>query len=507
MPDKSEMKCEYSRLIIPNQMEYARIAAIYAGEVARKIGFDQTASHEISQGLEDAIKISLRYSFEQHEQSEIEISFERTAEGLKISIHDKGLPTDPAKIDYGPLCELVQEVDDNDEHLLCISSFMDTMEFRNLGTKGKQTVLIKKNRSGETAEFAETCQTAVQDENSRSVQPRPLSDITFRRMRENEAIEVARAIYRTYGYSYGYEQVYFPAKLTELNRNDQIMTAVAVDHSQTVVGTLSIMKWDENCDVAEIGQGVVIPSYRKSGVFSKLVDFQIDQAIRSGLKGFFALAVTNHTFSQQTASRFDGRDCAIMLNYIPASVDFRGFDKSWSGRISVVVHYRELETCSPQRIFPPEKHLSFIMEIYRNLDREAILGSTDELAPSSLCPEPQSHLKVIPALKYARITVTSYGNDFMNYLRKTVRELLLHEVEIINLFLNLSDPDTAILSFHIEKLGFFFGGILPRAATGNDVLILQYLKGAPINYDEIKVASAFGRNIVEYVKQHDPNWQ
>lgn len=107
-------------------------------------------------------------------------------------------------------------------------------------------------------------------------------------MREDEAIEVARAVYRTYGYSYGYEQVYFPERLANLNRNDEIITAVAVDESGAVVGTLSIMRWDENSTVAEIGQGVVIPSYRNSGIFSKLVDFQIENAISSGLKAFFA---------------------------------------------------------------------------------------------------------------------------------------------------------------------------------------------------------------------------
>lgn len=507
MTDKTEIKCDSSRLIIPNRPDYVPLAGIYAGAVSKKFGFDETTAAGISRSLVDTLRISFEYSSEQGELCEVELSFDRTAEGLRISILEKGMPTVPRDLDYGQLCDLVVKDEGNDGNFYCLNNFMDGFEFINLGPKGRQTVLIKRNPGAEIADGLDVCSVEHPPKTTEIPGQKMVSDVVVRRMRDDEAIEVARAVYRTYGYSYGYEQVYFPERLARLNQNDEIMTAVAVDEPGNVVGTLSIMRWEENSTVAEIGQGVVIPSYRNSGVFSKLVDFQMDLAISSGLKGFFALAVTNHTFSQKTASRFQGRDCAILLNYIPDSVDFRGFDKSWRGRISVVVHFRDLEPGAENHIYPPIKHESFIRDVYRNLGRNLIIASGDTTQNMATCSDLNSHVKVIPALRYARITVGSYGNDFIKYLRKTVRELLLNGVEIINLFLDLSHSATASWGLRIEESGFFFAGIMPRAAMGNDALVLQYLKGNPINYESIKIESDFGRKILDYIKANDPNWQ
>ncbi len=507
MTNETSKKCEYSRLLIPNQAAYARIAGKYAGEVAKEMGFDEVTSDRIGESLSGAITISFGHSFEPSEDSQIEITFERTIEGLEISIYDKGLPWSPGEINDELSCELVDSDSDKDERFSCLNDFMDKFEFRNLGSRGKETVLIKKLPYGEIANQFSSCHRDADPDEHQYVGNRQSKTVTIRRMKEEEAIEVARAIYRTYGYSYGYEQVYLPNKLAELNRNDDIVTAVAVEDSGTVVGTLSIMRWGEYSEVAEIGQGVVIPSYRNSGVFSRLNDFQKEQAQAMGLKGFFVLAVTNHTFSQKTASRFNGRDCAIMLNYIPASVDFKALDKTYRGRVSVMVLYHDIETVASHEIFPPIKHKSFIMEIYGNLGLNAVDVSETERMGEIVNQELHSHVKVIPPLKYARITVERFGKDFMSYFKKTVRELLLNDIEIINLLLNLSDPDAKTVTPHLEECGFFFSGVLPKAVMGNDALILQYLKGEPVIYDEIMVASEFGKKIVDYVRLNDPNWQ
>lgn len=497
-------KCEYSKLIIPNDADYAVIAGNYSVAIARKIGFDEPSSTEIGNSVTQAIGLSLKYSFESTQRSEIEISFERIAEGLKISIHEEGLPLDPAEFASEATCRPVGTDKHGAERFFCLNNFMDSFEFRNLGTRGKETIIIKKLLSGGGADDVNSCNLEPYPSKVIAPDPKRSPDFVVRRMKEEEAIEVARSVYRAYGYSYGYEQVYYPQKLAGLNRTNEIVTAVAVNESGEVVGTLSLLRWDHDSPVAEIGQGVVIPSYRELGVFSKLVDFQRDEAVKLGLRGFFGLAVTNHTYSQKTASRFDGLDCAIILNYIPATVDFKGFDKSWSGRITVVACYKDLSNSGPVSIYPPKNHAPFIEEIYNHLGRPFISKrESDELSLHQL----NSLVKVLPALKYARITVNGYGANFIQYLKPTVRELLFSGVEIINVFIDLSNPVTPLMAPEIEKLGFFFGGVLPNAAMGNDALVFQYLKGTPINYGEIKLASSFGRKILEYIRLNDPNWQ
>lgn len=92
MADKSEFHCEISRLFIPNTLDYAPIVGIYAEAISRKFGFDAATSSSIALSLVDTMKISIKHSVEEHELTEVEMSFERTAEGIRITILEKGLP-------------------------------------------------------------------------------------------------------------------------------------------------------------------------------------------------------------------------------------------------------------------------------------------------------------------------------------------------------------------------------------------------------------------------------
>ena len=71
--------------------------------------------------------------------------------------------------------------------------------------------------------------------------------------------------------------------------------------------------------------------------------------------------------------------------------------------------------------------------------------------------------------------------------------------------MNLSNPLTAGIAAQIEKLGFFFGGILPHGYKNGDALILQYLNNVSIDYDAIQVESAIARKLLAYVREQDPN--
>ena len=47
--------------------------------------------------------------------------------------------------------------------------------------------------------------------------------------------------------------------------------------------------------------------------------------------------------------------------------------------------------------------------------------------------------------------------------------------------------------------GFFFAGILPRSSE-NDELILQYLNSHMIDFDQLKINSDKGKELLEYIK-------
>ena len=108
-------------------------------------------------------------------------------------------------------------------------------------------------------------------------------------------------------------------------------------------------------------------------------------------------------------------------------------------------------------------------------------------------------------MHYARMVIGRYGGNVVDELRKKVKEICRQKTEIINLFLNLSDPLTGTYTSQFEKLGFFFAGILPGGFKDGDALILQYLNNVPIDYAAIQVKSTIARKLLAYVKKQDPN--
>ena len=93
-----ELRCEYTKLTIPNDSGYAAIASKYVEEVARKIGFGDQEIQMIGRGVEKAILNLIDYSFEPGERASLEISCERVPEGLKVAVKDAGMPFDPNQI-------------------------------------------------------------------------------------------------------------------------------------------------------------------------------------------------------------------------------------------------------------------------------------------------------------------------------------------------------------------------------------------------------------------------
>jgi hypothetical protein len=96
--------CEFSRLTVPSDPRYAAVVARYAAEAARLIGFEEPMPEKILQGLQLGFPALVDYSFAPGEKAVCDISCERIPAGIKIVLHDKGLPfgvTGPATSPVG----------------------------------------------------------------------------------------------------------------------------------------------------------------------------------------------------------------------------------------------------------------------------------------------------------------------------------------------------------------------------------------------------------------------
>ncbi len=503
-----ETRCEYSVLTLPNDLTYMAVAKRYVREVSVKMGFDGHEMDEIDQAVSEAVRTVIGQAFAPWEKGEFSISCERVPTGLRIVLKDKGLPVDPIKdLGNGAGEGVVEDKPDVAYGIPLMRSLVDELSFHNLGPEGKELHLTKYLKSRSIEDYVAACELEPYEPPA-SVKPRRNKRIEFqiRLMKPEEAIEAARCVYRSYGYTYFYPAIYYPDRMVALNESGHVISAVAIAEAGEVAGHCSLFRSDLQSPIAEIGQAVVKPKYRGQGCLSKLTEFLIQAGRARGLTGAFVGAVTNHTFSQRVVERLGFFNCGMKLAYAPLSVSFKGIHERLSQRETFTVDYRYLKNPDPPTLYPPPHHGHFIAKLYGNL------GAVPRFAPVDACrqdyPEGPSVLETKTALfapeGYAVIEVKRYGNDIVRQVSRELAKLRLQRYDAVELDLDLSDPLTCRVTEEFEELGFFFGGILP-GASGRETLMLQYLNNVVIDYEQIKVYSELGRATLDYVKEHDPS--
>ncbi len=498
-----EFKCDYSKIIIPNDRSYVGPVCTYVAQLADKFGFSDIEKGLIREALGEATTHVIQRAFEPGSRSSLEISCERVPMGMKIVIRDQGLPFDPAPLVTDEVCAAEEAADR--KGLCLMKEYMDEVEFHNLGNQGQEIVLVKYARNSSIEDYLDACELEPYSPHITVTAEQPLrGSIHIEAMKQDQAVEVCKTIYKAYGYSYFYPHMYYPERIVELNSSGHLFSAVALNDEGEVVGHGALMKTDPKARIAELGIGAVKPEYRARGVLKHISEFLTDKAKADGLLGLWAQAVTNHTFSQQVGLRMGFKDTAILLAYVPETSSFKGISDQLSQRDSMDVQYLYLNKPSRNTVFLPDHHSDVLIEIYRDLG----LGPELDVhaCPLQSVPETEAVVRTVAAnvAGLARIHVEEYGKNVLAEVKVRLKDLCMKKFETIYLYLDLGDPFTCLFTLEFEELGFFFSGLLPGAAKG-DALILQYLNNVPIDYGKLRIKSEAGRSLLDYVQRLDPN--
>ena len=273
-----------------------------------------------------------------------------------------------------------------------------------------------------------------------------LFDRSGRNISPTEAAEVSKTIYKTYAYTYPHEYVYYPEKINALNKSGQIHSAVAVAGEKEIAGYGLFQIWEENPQIVEMAQGVVKPEFRSMGCFRNITQYLLDQAKSMGKQGAFGEAVTNHTISQHTVHGFGFRDCGLKLAMIPPGTLFRGMQGKNPHRVSMLLQFLYLKPRrTPLRsIYAPPHHEDIITALYKEMGVRPEIKRTAPAEAKIVTPSSVIRIKLVGSMSFARIIIDRYGKKIIDELQTKVKELCLKKIEILNLFLPLSDPSTRI---------------------------------------------------------------
>ncbi len=498
-------KRDFLKLTLQNDISYLPVAQFCVKETAKKLGFAEEELCKIELALEEAVINVIEHAFEADEQGTFDIICESIPKGIKITIREKGMPFDPDSLPTYRPGKDIDDISPTGLGVYLMKKNMDQILFRNLGCEGKETHLIKYLPRKYIKEYMSASELQLHHEAHQ--EPQPLTDkvaYDIRILDPREAIEVSKSAYKSHGYTFFDDHIYYPDQIIEMNNSGQMISAVAVTKDNVFMGHAALVYPILGSRIAEMTFFFVNPEYRNQGCMNRMAEFLFAVDKKFPLDGVYGYAVTNHLYTQKTSSRYGFKDCGIELATSPATWIFKGINGDSSQRMSVVLSFRYLKEPKLLTLYPPANHRAIVEKLYRSLGVQHNL-----VVPQDFEAQLRGNESVIDTRGYisegnAEIFLSQYGANVVREVKHILRDLCVKQVAAINLFLNLEDPLTYFMTPKFEEMGFFFSGILPRTDIG-DTLILQYLNNVGFDYEKVMTYSDMAKETLAYIRKCDPN--
>ena len=517
------------KVTMPVDLSSLATALTIVREMGKRCGFAGSALSEIEVGVEEAISNVIEHSGVPDEGSTFDLICRQIPSGIEIVLKEMGIPFDPERVSQFHPDQSSMGSSTTGMGLFLMQQMMDEVTFRNLGVNGKETRLVKHlKRSGEKvagepspaisesgsgredptartsgAEPEAPPPESPRDANRGADAVRTGLDIEIRLIRDEDAIEVSRCAFKSHGYTFRDDHVYYPERLLEQNRNGSMVSAVAVTKDGSFVGHAALVFRTPGDRIAEFAFAFVNAEYRGGGVLFRIAHFLVSTLKTRELDGVYCFAVTHHTFAQERMESYGMRDCGILLATSPVSWKIRWIPGDVTQRISLTQGFKYLRKPESLMLYAPPQHSDMIEKVYRGLGVEHQYGVPETKIPW-LPSQPSAITTQVNTLEgRADIHVNRYGAGIVREIRSLLRSFCIRQISAVNLYLNLQDPATYSFAEEFEKTGFFFAGILPLMSPGEG-LILQFLNNVELSYDKILVHSTMGQELLRYVKSRDP---
>jgi anti-sigma regulatory factor (Ser/Thr protein kinase) len=224
-------------LTVPNEKRYVPLCIDLIKNALRlaKIGDDDAVM--IVAAARELIFNAISHAYPQNMGGVIDIDIRFLPHGVKISVHDLGLP-----FDFDAYMRSEKE-----GGLKRIGSYVDELSFANLGKKGKVFTIFKAHPL-DFSELNFQPYSDLGDESPASLKP---ASIQIRDFEPGDEEAVSRLIYNNYTYSYYKSLFYYPKKIAKLNEKGEIASVVAETREGKIVGHFALVRIPDS-NIAEI---------------------------------------------------------------------------------------------------------------------------------------------------------------------------------------------------------------------------------------------------------------
>ncbi|MFC2131436.1 ATP-binding protein [Bacteroidota bacterium] len=487
------MKSNISFISVPNDLNYLKMVLKFADENAQLCDFENNDRKKIQLAVDESFSNIIKSAFDTDQHEMIEIHCEIMPLGLEIILKDKGKPFDPELFAKNDEALFADKLNRSKLDRFLIREMMDKVSYKNLGKRGKETILVKFLNHQSIHHILKS------QEQEKPVKP-VTKDIKYgiREMKPHEAVYVSTLVYFAYRYSYPYENIYYPERLREMNKSGKLVSYVAVTEDDKILSHSALEFHELKSGIAEIGMAFTDTHYRGLGCFNKLWEIQFKLAEDMGVTGIYAMCVTTHPYSQKGAHKFGMHDVVLLVSKVPF-LSFESIDTKKEQRESILKTYRYFIIPEKLILYPPENHATMIEKILNQFSINTEMIKCDLNEDKISKEHSEIHTEINSVFITADILINEFGKDIVRVITKTLKHLCIDRIESIYLYMNLSDPATGFYAGEFEKMGFFFAGVLPQ--EDNKVsLVMQYLNNQRYNFDKLQMDTEFAKELTEYVK-------
>ena len=211
------------------KLEYLPIIIELVGSISEKSGLESKQVKQLQLVVEETCLNVIEYAFDPDETGYYEVEIKRKPGKIVVSIEDQGLPFDFIKFKPDKNTGLGMSI---------TKAFADEIHFLSVGRHGNRIDIVKNLSYQHIDDLFHDDEKIETDLQVKADLDIPLS---FRLMKEDDSINVARCMYRSYGYSYGNDIVYYPEKMKEHLIHGVLQSCVVLNPENEIVGHLAMM--------------------------------------------------------------------------------------------------------------------------------------------------------------------------------------------------------------------------------------------------------------------------
>ncbi|MBK1671348.1 hypothetical protein CKO28_25435 [Rhodovibrio sodomensis] len=246
-----------------------------------------------------------------------------------------------------------------------------------------------------------------------------------------------------------------------------------------------------------MGQAIVLPDHRKSGIFRWLFQAALTHATRDpGCVGVFATSLTNHVVSQKVCSEAGFKEVGLEVDYVPQRMLAK---EGAHGAIATIVQYLPVQEVAPRPSYLPETYRGWVGDLLAAVGEP---GPVHAAAGTRHLADDGSEMDTLdlPRFDMTRLTLARAGGDFARRIDRAERTAAASRRRTVQVLVPLDRPDGAAAFAQLRGRGYGFSGLLPRYLPGGGHAAMLYRSFDAPNLDEIQAYSPMAQQLLADVR-------